>query len=219
MSGYYLHPVDGWTPIAVSGGGGGVIDVVDLTGYTGGILAYSPILQSLDDTLWGVLDIQWAPAPISGSGLFREMRSIATIPFAIPAIAGSAAYMFQACTSLRSIPTFDMSGVTNVSFMFTSCGSLVEIPALDFSSVTGFTSAFGTTTAATWLSALTSFKAFGATRGFTLRGTQMDAAALNELMSNLGTASGAQTIDIRNNPGSATCDTSIATAKGWTVLT
>jgi hypothetical protein len=48
--------------------------------------------------------------------------------------------------------------------------------------------------------------------------TSMDATALNNLMTSLGTASGSAILNITNNPGSATCDPTIATAKGWTVL-
>jgi len=35
----------------------------------------------------------------------------------------------------------------------------------------------------------------------------------------LGTASGSQTITVTGNPGAGTCNTSIATAKGFTVVT
>jgi hypothetical protein len=48
--------------------------------------------------------------------------------------------------------------------------------------------------------------------------TSMNATALNNLMTSLGTASGSSVLNITNNPGSATCNPTIATAKGWTVL-
>lgn len=41
---------------------------------------------------------------------------------------------------------------------------------------------------------------------------------LNNVFTNLGTAAGVQTITITGNPGAATCNTAIATAKGWTVV-
>jgi hypothetical protein len=56
------------------------------------------------------------------------------------------------------------------------------------------------------------------TIGVSLNGCRMSAQALNDFMTSIGTASGSQTLDLRNNPGSATCDTTIGTGKGYTVL-
>jgi hypothetical protein len=47
----------------------------------------------------------------------------------------------------------------------------------------------------------------------------MSASAIDALFTSLGTAVGSQTISVKRNPGSATCTTSIATSKGYTVLT
>jgi len=64
---------------------------------------------------------------------------------------------------------------------------------------------------------------YAGTNGFTGSSPQidishnsLDAAALNLLFGDLPTISG-KTIKITGNPGTATCDTTIATAKGWTV--
>jgi len=46
----------------------------------------------------------------------------------------------------------------------------------------------------------------------------MSATAIDALFTSLGTASGSQTINVRRNSGSATCTTSIATVKGYTVV-
>lgn len=48
--------------------------------------------------------------------------------------------------------------------------------------------------------------------------TSMDATALNQLFTDLPTVT-AKTISVVGTPGAATCNTSIATAKGWTVTT
>jgi hypothetical protein len=48
---------------------------------------------------------------------------------------------------------------------------------------------------------------------------QLSASALNALFSDLPTTTAGGRIYIRNNPGTATCDPSIAAAKGWTVNT
>lgn len=47
--------------------------------------------------------------------------------------------------------------------------------------------------------------------------TQMGAEALNALMESLPDGNG-KNLDIKNNPGTSSCDTSIATKKNWTVL-
>ena len=59
----------------------------------------------------------------------------------------------------------------------------------------------------------------GLTVGLSINGNSMMAYALDEFMTSVGTADGSQTLDLRNNPGSSTCDPTIATAKGFTVLT
>ena len=46
--------------------------------------------------------------------------------------------------------------------------------------------------------------------------TSMDATALNQLFTDLPTIT-SKTITVVGCPGAATCNTSIATAKGWTV--
>jgi Leucine-rich repeat (LRR) protein len=48
-------------------------------------------------------------------------------------------------------------------------------------------------------------------------GNQLTATALNDLFTSLPTVQAGE-IDIRNNPGAATCDRSIATAKGWSFV-
>ena len=55
--------------------------------------------------------------------------------------------------------------------------------------------------------------------GFSIEGSKMGATALDAMFTSLGTASGTQTITITGNPGAATCTTSIATTKGYIVVT
>jgi Mycoplasma protein of unknown function, DUF285 len=118
---------------------------------------------------------------------------------------------FARCYAALSIPDIDTSNGTNFSGTFQGCQVLTTIPALDVSQSTVcsymFSSCF----------ALTSIDAFGSTVSIDLMSCALDAAALNTFFTNLGTAAGAQTVDITGNPGAATCDRAIATAKGWTV--
>tara|TARA_B110000503_G_scaffold134704_1_gene214108 strand:+ start:78 stop:1232 length:1155 start_codon:yes stop_codon:yes gene_type:complete len=58
----------------------------------------------------------------------------------------------------------------------------------------------------------------GLQNGFTIAGSNMSATALDAMFTSLGTANGSQTITVTGNPGAATCDTSIATNKGFTVV-
>jgi hypothetical protein len=58
----------------------------------------------------------------------------------------------------------------------------------------------------------------GLQNGFTIAGSNMGATALDAMFTSLGTANGAQTITITGNPGASTCDTTIATGKGFTVV-
>jgi hypothetical protein len=82
---------------------------------------------------------------------------------------------------------FNMASTTTLGLMFQSIGSLQR------------------------------FIATGLTRGITISNNLMSATELNNFFTSLGTASGAQTIVVTGNPGAATCDVTIATAKGFTV--
>lgn len=60
----------------------------------------------------------------------------------------------------------------------------------------------------------------GITTGFDVSGQKMKAADLDDMFTEIGTwATGSNVIDVRSNPGSLTCSPSIATSKGYTVLT
>jgi hypothetical protein len=91
-------------------------------------------------------------------------------------------------TEIREIVFTSCSAVTEASFAFYNASSLAKL-------ITP-----------------------GLTIGVALNGTAMTATAFNEWFTSLGTANGAQTIAISGkHPGKSTCDTSIATAKGFTV--
>jgi hypothetical protein len=58
----------------------------------------------------------------------------------------------------------------------------------------------------------------GLTRAVNISNQNHNASSLNAFFTSLGTASGTQNVTITGNPGAATCNQSIATAKGWTVI-
>jgi hypothetical protein len=98
--------------------------------------------------------------------------------------------MFAGCSTLQKIPQFISSSVTsasNVSSFFAQCPSLIK----------------GRTN--------------GIQYAITYGNCKLSTSAINDIFTGLGTAAGTQIINIGGNYGSATCDQTIATAKGWTV--
>ena len=59
----------------------------------------------------------------------------------------------------------------------------------------------------------------GLTVGINLTNGNMSATAINAFLAALGTANGTQIINLAGNPGALTCDVSIGTAKGYTIIT
>lgn len=100
------------------------------------------------------------------------------------------AYAFYQMSLVPSISISDASGITNTTGMFGGCPRLAEI------------------------------RVIGIRVSFSVAGCNMNAAALNTLFGDLADLTGltAQTITITGNPGAATCDQTIATAKNWTVV-
>jgi len=147
----------------------------------------------------------------------------------------NAEQMINGCQSLSVIPAFDLSSATNVLGFAYQCFSLYRWPAVtlgaavnatqmvdqtqslkeiapaDWSGVNNLTGAFGLNYS------LSRIQATGIKVTFSIAGGNMSAMALNELFTNLATVVG-QTVTITGNPGAGTCDQSIATAKGWTVV-
>lgn len=122
--------------------------------------------------------------------------------------------MFQECRSLRKIGTItSTSALTTINSTFRLCNKLEDVNITDCSGVTDAGSAF------IFTPGIKNVTLTGLTRAIDLSGNDMDATAIDALFTSLGTASGAQTVTVTNNPGASTCTTSIATSKGWTVAT
>lgn len=62
------------------------------------------------------------------------------------------------------------------------------------------------------------FLNIGARYSHTIANQLLDATALNEYFTGLGTAVGGASLTITGNPGAGSATTSIATAKGWTII-
>ena len=165
--------------------------------------------------------------------------SLKSVPnFNITANCTSLASLCSNCWSLEKAPTFsDSSGVTNANSMLLGCKSLTTIPSYVFgtlsaSGLTAFvnlcdslqimpniTVGSGYTNNTNILNGNYSLKRMLMPLRFTFSvvSAKMSASALNEMFSILPTVTG-QTVTVTGNYGAATCDPTIATNKGWTVV-
>jgi hypothetical protein len=145
--------------------------------------------------------------------------------------------MFTTSPNLRKVGTINAPVATTITSIFNSCVNLTGVINITTSSLlTAMTSAFsgcflldgvnisncsGVTTLVQMFNLSPNLKSIiltGLTRGVSVDDCLMEATAIDALFTSLGTASGSQTIFVRRNPGSATCNTSIATTKGFTVV-
>lgn len=129
------------------------------------------------------------------------------------------------CTNLTS--TFRASQAFN-EVILTNTGLVTDISYCLYQNGTSYFSMDDCSSITTTTGFVINHDAYGQLTGLILSGLtvginislqSMDATALNAFFTSLGTASGSQTITVTGNPGAATCDTSIATGKGWTVTT
>ncbi|MCP5006178.1 MAG: hypothetical protein GY941_19890 [Planctomycetes bacterium] len=145
--------------------------------------------------------------------LFYNVKSIAYVPtydFDNVLEAGSA---FRNMQSLIHVEPQSLPLCTEIDFIANTNGALRSLELTDLGNVTNTASAFA------GCDSLSSLILEGLTVGVDIQYSNMSATALNIFFTSLGTANGAQTINVATNPGALTCDTSIATTKGWTVIT
>lgn len=166
-----------------------------------------------------------------------------TLPQSLPALAGnSMSYCFSACTNLTSIlGNCAVSGVGVYTNLLDNCKKIDTIqmvfPALSiaFSSIgLSATDTFSIPTfrASSFILTGTSDAVrsnianininwsnsnFGGTGNIDIRYNALDATELDRIFTALPTVTGTHVINVASNIGSATCNTAIATVKGWTV--
>jgi hypothetical protein len=154
-----------------------------------------------------------APTITNASQWFNSnfnLQSIGTVNFPLVTTLSLFIYLNYNLTKMGTITT--SSTLTSLNNFGNGCRKLKGINITNCSGVTDVTSAF------VGMVSLESLILTGLTRGFTIDDCNMSATAIDALFTSLGTASGSQTINVRRNPGSATCTTSIATSKGYTVV-
>ena len=176
-----------------------------------------PSLQSLFS---GCQALTSVPALDTGQvadmyAMFRGCSSLTSVPNLDTSQVADMSDMFSDCSSLTTIPALDTSQVAYMQYMFEGCSSLTSVPALDTGQVGYMSDMFYN------CSSLESVTLPGMGNGFTtkqtldMKSTKLNAAAANALMQSLGTPPPGGTLQL---PATATgADTSIATAKNWTV--
>ena len=114
--------------------------------------------------------------------------------------------------NLYKIGTITSSAtLTRIDNTFRFCRKLEDVEITDCSAITNTTNTF------VFCESLRNVILTGLTVSINLSNNNMGATEIDALFTSLGTAAGAQTVTVTGNPGAATCTTSIATAKGWTV--
>ena len=143
--------------------------------------------------------------------MFYNCFSLQQVPLLNTAAGTNFTNMFYNCYSLQTVPLLNTAAGTNFTSMFQGCSSLQQVPLLNTAAGTNFGNMFYN------CFSLQQSDITGTTYTISYASANLSAAALNNIYTNLGTASGAQTITVTGNWGTAGDDPSIATAKGWTV--
>jgi surface protein len=152
----------------------------------------------------------------STSNMFFGNSSLQAVPLFNLSAATNTSGMFTGCGLLAAIPAFNLSSATNVNTMFNNCASLASLPSLNLSAVS---SAANMASFASGCSSLSSVACTGINQTISFANCKLSAAQIDAIFTNLASSGSGKTITVTGNYGAATCTTSIATAKGWTVAT
>ena len=143
---------------------------------------------------------------------FYGCQSLTSLPSLNTALVGDMYGMLQNCSRLENVPWLDTSAATSATTFCQNNSALRTLPALDFAGVAGsLSNAFS-------CSSLTECLITGLNQTVSFANCKLSAAAINTIFTNLSATGTGKTITVTGNYGAATCDTSIATAKGWTVV-
>jgi hypothetical protein len=154
------------------------------------------------------------------NNMFRFCRTLERVPntFVTGATLATANAMFYECYKLTNCPGITLSGVSNLTEFFYNCRAIKEIPdrQLRINAAGTYTNMFFQN----WSLSYCGLSGFtGANVSF--ENCSLGATALNTIYTNLGVAgasgTGARTITVSGNWGTANDNPGIAHAKGWTV--
>ena len=167
--------------------------------------------SSNTSSVWLDLRVACTGSPtITGSASQWYPRMLETVE--IVSNISNASYLFFGCYALQSVPALDTALGTNFSAMFYGCYALQTVPALDTALGTNFSNMFQNCSSLQWSDV------YGGRYAISYATANLSAAALDNIYTNLGTAAGAQTITVTGNWGTAGDDPTIATAKGFSVV-
>jgi hypothetical protein len=172
------------------------------------------------------------------TSMFNACRSLKTVPLLVTSSGTNFTSMFASCNSLVEVPLFNLASATNMTGMFNGAQAIMYLPAFNTANVTTVSSTFNNclnlrelpalslpvcTVFTSWLGSSSTLSKSGVinpTRGHSYSGMALSQANIVTIFNNLGTASGAQTITVSNNPGYAGLTAGerlIATTKLWTI--
>lgn len=139
---------------------------------------------------------------------FVNCYELKTITINTPTITSLSA-TFNGCLSLRRAEVI-APNATSAANCFIACQLLTDV-TLHTKANAARTNTYTKANMLSWINDLS-----GSSMAMSVASCNLNTAALNRTFTNLGTVTSA-TITITGTPGAATCDRSIATAKGWTV--
>ena len=146
--------------------------------------------------------------------MFKECKSLTSIPLFDTSKVTNMFGMFFNCTNLTSVPLFDTSKVEYMSLMFRECGNLTSIPAFNVSNVTSMDNMF------LLCSKLETIHMVNIGANLDISpSTKFTREALLEIIGNLKTVTSTKTLTMgsTNLAKLTEEDKAIATNKGWTL--
>jgi len=171
----------------------------------------------------------------NASGMFSYCTSLKDMPNIDFSKATNLYQTFIGCTLIEKIPYFNSAICTNLSYFLNGASNITSVEELNFTGCTtistvcylasnlerfsGINMGNITDTSIAFTGCqLKSLTCGGLKITFTVLNNNLSASAINALFTSLGTPTGAATVTVKGNWGASTCDTTIASNKGFTVI-
>jgi hypothetical protein len=178
----------------------------------------SSVQSSFSSFLSGCSSLQSIPlfntaAGTSFTNFLLNCSSLKSVPLFNTAAGTNFSSFLIGCFNLQSIPLLNTAAGTNFSSFLSVCSSLQSIPLFNTAAGINFSSFILNCASVSRIQAT-----FPASQNISFANLSLGPTALNEIYTNLPTASGSpRTITVTGNWGTTSHNPSIATAKGWTV--
>lgn len=156
------------------------------------------------------------PLCVDAVQAFRGCSSLKELIAGNMASLTSLYFAFLDCITIDHIAIGDCPQLTNAATILNSCRTLVKFDIGQTPLLKDFTNVQNANSLRSLVFNGCNFAA-GAAAPIALNFSGLDAEALNALFTSLDTVTG-KTITVTGSVGASTCNTSIATAKGWTVV-